>query len=129
VTLVNCGHNYPVLVRDSGEVVTPEAGSPPVGMLPVLGTEDVRLHLGPGDLLFLYTDGLVEARGEGDEMFGLERAVAIVRDGRHEPLDVLGDRLLEALQRFRGQPDLEDDLTMLMVRRAAAPGAAERVDG
>ncbi len=129
LALVNCGHPYPVLVRAGGAVVTPEAGSPPVGMLPVLGADAVSLDVGPGDLLFLYTDGLVEAQGPGEEMFGLRRAVAIVRDGRREPLEVIGARLLDALRAFRGRPDLEDDLTMLMIRRVAPGKTGEDLDG
>jgi serine phosphatase RsbU (regulator of sigma subunit) len=129
LALVNCGHPYPVLVRASGDIVTPETGSPPVGMLPVLSPEGISLDVAPGDLLFLYTDGLVEARGAGEEMFGGERAIAIVRDGRHEPLDVIGGRLLDALQTFRGRPELEDDLTMLIIRRVPSGRRGEDVDG
>jgi sigma-B regulation protein RsbU (phosphoserine phosphatase) len=129
LALVNCGHTYPVLIRSGGDVVTPEAGGPPVGMLPVLGAEGVSLDVGPGDLLFLYTDGLIEAWGSGDEMFGLERALAIVRDGRREGLDIIGDRLLDALQAFRGQPELEDDLTMLMIRRSSPGRRGADADG
>ena len=122
LALVNCGHTYPVVIRASGDVVTPEAGSLPVGMLPGLAPEGVFLQIDAGDLLFLYTDGLIEARGAADEMFGLERAIAVVREGRREPLDVLGERLLDALRRFSGQPELEDDLTMLMIRRTGQAG-------
>jgi phosphoserine phosphatase RsbU/P len=116
-TLVNCGHPPPVLVRASGEVVMPAAGCPPIGFFPVLGAVEIELDLGPGDLLLLYTDALLEAANAARAMFGEERLVAALAPRRREPLAAIAAALLQTVQDFAGSVTLSDDLTMVMLRR------------
>ena len=69
---------------------------------------------GPGDVLLLYTDGILEAR-RGEEEFGLERLEAefarVVDRGAQE----IADSLIEAARHFAGGK-LADDLTLLVLR-------------
>jgi hypothetical protein len=64
LTIVNCGHPPPLLLR-RGEVIelTPPAPAPPLGFMPVVRPRVERLE--PGDRLLFYTDGLAEARRDG----------------------------------------------------------------
>lgn len=112
-----CGHTTPIVVRASGAIVTPEGGAPPIGMLPVLGAEEARVELGPGDLLFLYTDGLIESRNRRGEMFGAARVVSLLGRHRHKALQAIAGALYEAVREFADGADLEDDLTMVLLRR------------
>src|SRR5262249_54297011 len=124
----------------SGEVVLASGGHPPpllrradgaVEVLPLkngrlLGYEadgwqgdDHRCTLGPGELLFLYTDGLSEARVPGSkELFGIPRMRELVTAFTHNmPLAQAADLARQKAESFTGSPDLHDDLTVLLLRR------------
>ena len=74
-------------------------------------TLDARF--GPGDLLVLYTDGLIERRGESLDA-GVERLADAVATGPHEP-DALCEHVLEALIDSAAPPN--DDVTAVVVKR------------
>ena len=68
----NAGH-LPPLVSRAGRSAEPlEVRGLPLGVDPCARYEERELHLTAGDLLYAYTDGLIEAR-RGDEMFGMQR--------------------------------------------------------
>jgi serine phosphatase RsbU (regulator of sigma subunit) len=114
VTLSLAGHHPPLVVRADGTV--DEVGS----LGTVLGLlEDPELHdsgttLHAGDLICLFTDGLVEAR-DALELFGTERAAAVLSQLHHLPAEGLAAELVNAARRFRGR-ELADDLAVLMLR-------------
>jgi sigma-B regulation protein RsbU (phosphoserine phosphatase) len=126
VLYANAGHNPPLLVRPGVE-----AEFLPVRRDLVLGgTEGTvygtgRLVLAPGDGLFLYTDGVTEARRETGEFFGggrLREAVSPL--GGLPPREAV-ETLLEAGRVFCGEASQSDDIAVLMVRftgTAAPPG-------
>ena len=70
---VNAGHNDPILRRASGQIERLATGGPPLG-LPLFTPEEVpyqsgRVQLQPGDLLFIFTDGVVEAVNQSEEEY------------------------------------------------------------
>jgi PAS domain S-box-containing protein len=79
------------------------------------------VRLLPGDLLLLYTDGIIEAqRGPADgqpaEDFGVERVIAVVRQNAHRRAEEIIAALCEAAQAFVAPAPLDDDLTLLVVK-------------
>ncbi|MFE5617433.1 PP2C family protein-serine/threonine phosphatase [Streptomyces sp. NPDC056524] len=118
VRLVNCGHPPPLLLRQ-GRVVsldTPDA-SPPLGLADVL-SPDVTVATFPfdvGDVLLLYTDGVIEARDGSRAFYPLtERLAAWVGD---DPPTLLG-RLRDDLRTYAGG-HLGDDAALVAVERLA----------
>jgi serine phosphatase RsbU (regulator of sigma subunit) len=108
LVLANAGHMPPYL--NSQEIALP--GELPLGVLPEVSYEEVRLYLHPGDRILLLSDGVVEARRPSGELFGFDR----VHDLSNQPaFDVA-----EAAKNF-GQ---QDDITVLTVRRLAQVKAA-----
>jgi sigma-B regulation protein RsbU (phosphoserine phosphatase) len=74
----------------------------------------VSLH--PGDLVLLYSDGIVEARSPRGQPFGVEHMLDVVRGHRQEPSDVVLDTLMQAVLRF-SQPSAQlDDLTAVVIK-------------
>src|SRR5215813_9939098 len=74
IVYVNAGHNHPILRRASGEIERLHIGGPPFG-IPAFHDDGARYPLGriqlrPGDALFTFTDGLVEAINEAEEEYG-----------------------------------------------------------
>ncbi len=80
LTIVNCGHPAPLLLR-RGEVIPlePPASAPPLGFMPVVQPRVERLE--PGDRLLLFTDGLAEARRDGEFFPTAERAWRLLGHG------------------------------------------------
>jgi phosphoserine phosphatase RsbU/P len=120
LTVVNCGHPAPLLMR-RGRVIAlePTQPSPPLGFNPVA---QARVeHLEPGDRLLLYTDGLAEARRGGEFFPTVERAWALLGHGTVEHgLASLESALGEWV---RGQFD--DDIALILVEYTGAAPAPE----
>jgi serine phosphatase RsbU (regulator of sigma subunit) len=111
LTWANAGHLPPLVRTGTGEVLRlGGAESAPLGIVvgPVL---EQQITLDDGDVLALYTDGLVERRDEAlDE--GMARAVAALTDGRHLATGALADVLTDQL--LADAPD--DDVAFLLYR-------------
>ncbi|MEV4465370.1 SpoIIE family protein phosphatase [Micromonospora echinofusca] len=120
VRIAGGGHPSPLRVRADGGVSPVAVGGMPVGALAAARFAEAEFRLAPGELLFAYTDGVVEARGgpDGQAMFGEERLHAALAAAAGSTPAELVDRLLEALDEWLdGQG--QDDIAMLVV--AAAP--------
>jgi sigma-B regulation protein RsbU (phosphoserine phosphatase) len=115
LTIVNCGHPAPLLLR-RGEVIAlePPAGAPPLGFMPVARPRVERLE--PGDRLLLYTDGLAEARRDGQFFPTRERAWRLLGHG------TVGDGLasLESALVEWVQGRLDDDIALVLMEYAGA---------
>lgn len=108
VIMANAGHLPPYL--NSQEVAIP--GGLPLGVLPDVVYEEIRLYLHPGDRILLISDGVVEARHHSGELFGFDRV--------HNLSGQSAFYIADAAKSF-GQ---EDDITVLTVRRLAQAMAA-----
>jgi sigma-B regulation protein RsbU (phosphoserine phosphatase) len=77
-------------------------------------TDDQAVQLQPGDLMVLYTDGVIESRKETGEQFGLDRLVDIVENHSSEPADAIRLHMMAALDAWTDRH--EDDITLIVVR-------------
>lgn len=107
------GHNPPVILRSSGEVLIPEEGGLPIGW--GLPREDnvCELTLEPGDRIYLYSDGITEAFNKDEDIFGQERLVSLLRENRAVPLEKGLDMLLDELRKYTGNQQFEDDISII----------------
>ncbi len=113
----NAGHNYPLIFRAAGgEVESLEHGGLLMGMFEGAAYEQGRVKLEPGDVVLFYTDGIVEAMNERDEMYGFERLCDFVRERLHEPADAIRDAIVEDTTRFVGAAPQYDDMTLIVVK-------------
>ncbi|HKQ97526.1 MAG TPA: PP2C family protein-serine/threonine phosphatase, partial [Candidatus Polarisedimenticolia bacterium] len=115
--LLNAGHNPPIVVRAGGTVTSIAPDGLPLGMFPESTWTVTRLDLDPGDLLVVYSDGLVEARNADDEEFGFERLTRLAPRLREAAPPDAGRLLLEEVDRFLGNIRPQDDLSVVLVRR------------
>lgn len=112
-------HEWPLLWRkQSGKTEVLEAPGPWLGIKRDLDDIPVSsLNLGRGDLLCLYSDGLIEARNEQGELFDMDRLSQTLEQAaqRHESLQAIADDILQAVSVHAHER--EDDWTLLLIRR------------
>ncbi|MEM7110984.1 MAG: SpoIIE family protein phosphatase [Chloroflexota bacterium] len=113
---VNSGHNPPMLVRD-GEIVPLAPTGPAVGLQRESEFAVEELVMQPDTLLFAYTDGVVEARDEQGEMFGVERLRALAL--AEKTAVSLLDAVETAVRQHTDYNNLFDDITMLALYRGS----------
>lgn len=126
---VNCGHNPPFVVRAAGDPARRVEWLPRGGT--VLGAfsgtqfEVGELRLGDGDLLLLYTDGVVESGDRARCEYGAERLAEVTARLADLPPAQVVEELIRLNRSFSGSVEFDDDFTLLAVRRdAAAPFAS-----
>ena len=112
---VNAGHHPQFLIRGDG-IVPLTSGGMPVGLFAGHGYAERTIQLVEEDVLFFYTDGLVEVENEAGEMFGSERLELLLRKYSGEGVDVLLERTEEGVRAFRGAAEPFDDLTLMALR-------------
>jgi hypothetical protein len=117
MTFASAGHLFPYRVGAGGRVEVLESVAYPLGVRPRLDVEPRRVALAAGDLVFLCSDGLVEARPEGsDEHFGFDRLERLLAGLAGRPPRALCQAVLAELRSFAGEAPREDDLTLLALR-------------
>lgn len=105
-----------ILRRATGAVDEVRATQIPLGIAAGTPYADVELAFAPGDVILLYTDGVVEPENAAGDAFGRNRLRAILGALGRRPVTALVDDIRQALERHvRGAP-LEDDLTLLAVQ-------------
>lgn len=114
-TFANAGHNPPVLVLPSGEVLELGLGDPALSLLRDHTYRDAEVTLVPGARLLLYTDGITEGRSPEGEEFGMDRLEAIVSMAQPDAA-ALRDDLLSSIAAWT-QGRFDDDVTMLAIVR------------
>ncbi|WP_084713131.1 PP2C family protein-serine/threonine phosphatase [Streptacidiphilus rugosus] len=120
---INGGHNAPRLIaQESGELSALEVTGPAVGLLPDSTFSLGYAHMEPGDTLFVYTDGVPEARCPDGRFLGEEAMLALLTEPAADGRELL-DRVGRAVVEHTGGGEQHDDVTMMVVRRDAAPRA------
>lgn len=118
VRFANAGHNPPLLIDAQGvRYLTLKPGLV-LGPITEAVYETERISLQPGDTLFLYTDGVTEARSQQDELYGelrLQQALQVA--AKEKPLAMIGYISAELGRYTSGAPQ-SDDITMLAIRMA-----------
>lgn len=114
--VVNAGHPAP-LITGAARPLEVRATGLPLGLFCDATFESIRLELGTGDLLLLYTDGISEARNGAKETYGPARLPSLAGSIRGLEPDAVLEALAEDLRGFTGGTPLEDDVAVMAVRR------------
>jgi serine phosphatase RsbU (regulator of sigma subunit)/PAS domain-containing protein len=114
VVLASAGHPGPVVVRPDGRVEVLSGGSLPLGLFPDAEPERTELELGPGDLLFFYSDGVTEARSADLRFF--EERLADELAGLAGRSAAETTRMVQSLVAGFSADDLRDDVTILVAK-------------
>jgi sigma-B regulation protein RsbU (phosphoserine phosphatase) len=117
---ITAGHIPPLLFSKNGKSIQaaelPQA-SIPVGMIPEFDFEEGTAQLHPNDLLLICSDGITEAHNKNEEMFESKRLKQIVMKNYHQPLNTIGNEIIQQVKIFTRGGSYEDDISLLMIRR------------
>jgi phosphoserine phosphatase RsbU/P len=123
----NGGHNPPLWIQKNGNVTELMEAGLLLGFRHAATYPEGSVQLAPGDLLFLYTDGVTDSVNEKEETFGMNRLLdwADRRAGR-SPAEVK-ESLIDTVGLFCGKSRQADDLTVLVVQyREPSSGLAAK---
>lgn len=110
----NAGHNPPFVLRKNGKTEFLRNGGPVLGPTPDATYTRGYVQLAAGDLLCMYTDGIIEAHDRQDREFGTERMIRIVKANRTRSAQDIGQEVLARVKKW-GRDD-EDDRTIVIVK-------------
>jgi serine phosphatase RsbU (regulator of sigma subunit) len=117
---INAGHLPPLLIRrtagGSFEVHRLDDGGPVLGVLPGATYRQTQVPVRPGDLLVVFSDGILEAANARDEEFGEDRILAAVKDNWTGSPTEICDAVLARVRTFLGKELPHDDQTLMVVR-------------
>jgi len=108
------GHLQPLWIVESGIGNLPQLNGISLGVKQDVKYEKKEFFLSPGESVLLFTDGVIEAENEENEMFGSDRLVRYIEDTREPPW---GKELLDEIRCWRGNAKANDDLTILEIWR------------
>lgn len=113
---INAGHNPPVMIDSMGKISTLDATGLILGVLPGQQYERKIIHIEPGSVIAIFTDGLEEAMNPAGEILGQERIIEILRHCKHlSSKEIVKNIQDKAIEHCAGRP-LHDDLTMIVIK-------------
>jgi sigma-B regulation protein RsbU (phosphoserine phosphatase) len=115
IELCNAGHCSPLFVGQDG-IAPIESGGFPLGMFPEAPCSVITKRLAKGESLFLYTDGLTEARDRCDREYGTERLLRKLSEASTLPPQELIEACLQSVAAFQAGIPPSDDVTVMAMR-------------
>jgi serine phosphatase RsbU (regulator of sigma subunit) len=112
----NAGHNYTILVRDSGDIELLETGGPIIGAFPDVQYTSTSVRLRPNDLLFFFTDGLSEAMDADGHEYTEDRIRQFVVKHRHHDPSTLIEKILDDVRSHDPSWPPQDDTTIIALK-------------
>ena len=113
----SAGHPPALLLRANGKLELLSEGGLLLGVTPTAPYSSGCAELGPADVLLTYSDGILESRNGAGEEFGYARLESQLRRAQTDPADAVLFSVLGAVQDFAATRPLEDDMSLVIVRR------------
>ncbi|BHH83439.1 SpoIIE family protein phosphatase [Desulforhopalus sp. 52FAK] len=122
LTFTNGGHNPPVVRKADGELLQlTQRHGPVLGAMSGLTYKEDSIQLMKGDLLFVYTDGVTEARNSEKKFFGDDYMLEVLNQTRGFDTQETTEHFITEIKRFEDTADQFDDITVLALQYAVAP--------
>jgi len=118
----NAGHTRPLLLR-GGSWQELDTEGLILGVEPRVAFEEKSVRLEPGDLLFIFTDGIIEAEGAPGDFFGVARLCELLTSVQGESPEAMIDAVLARLAAFSAAGPLQDDVSMVVMKVGEATAA------
>jgi len=112
----NAGHVPPILLRHDGTPKILDRGGTIIGIGEQLPIEEEEVSLDVGDMLILYTDGLIEYQNDKGESYGEARFHNHLRQWRDRPVEEILRKIMESLTSFGNGRTPQDDISLLGIK-------------
>ncbi|MBQ7067860.1 MAG: SpoIIE family protein phosphatase, partial [Synergistaceae bacterium] len=118
ITAANAGHEYPALKRvdNTSFELLKDKHTPAVATIEEIRFKNYEIELNPGDVLFIYTDGVAEATNSSEELYGTDRMIEDLNKYTDSKIDELLINMKKEVDKFTGDAPQFDDITMLGLR-------------
>jgi len=116
-TFANCGHNLPLLIRKNGDIEYLREGGPVLGVALDAKFEDRPLYIELGDIIILYTDGVIEVFNDKGEEYGDARLIKIIKQNQKKSTKEIRDLIYNDVKSFASESHSFDDFTMIVLKR------------
>jgi len=117
VRIARAGHPSIIMQKHNGEISEHIPKGKALGLKTDNAFETITLQISPGDKILIYTDGIVEAVNEYQQMFGTERLIEILKNTKENSSAESIETIYSELMHFVGDvSSLEDDVTLIMIR-------------
>ena len=118
----NAGHNPPYIIRGNGSLeCLDNRHGPVVGAMEGLAYKEDLVTLGKSDLVFLYTDGVTEAKAPNDRFFSDARLAELLVSRNFQSVEDVVIMISNEVKKFEGHSDQSDDITILSVQLLEEP--------
>lgn len=128
IEFINAGHNPPLIGRSDGSIELLDSGGLPLGLMGFAQYESGKATLRPGDVLFVYSDGVSEANNLDEDEFGMDRLTKVISSNVGRTASGIRDKVESALSEFTDTAPPNDDITLLIVKRLEFHATLKRVD-
>ncbi len=119
LTYSNAGQLPPLVLAPNGNIRRLDKGGTVVGLMDGMHYEEDSFHMQPGEILVGYSDGVTEPENDFGE-FGEERLMEVVARYRDQPLHIISNQVMLALDAWIGAEEQPDDITLVLARQPFA---------
>jgi sigma-B regulation protein RsbU (phosphoserine phosphatase) len=117
LTYSNAGQLPPLVLSRDGSIRRLDQGGTVVGLMDGMHYDEDSFHMQPGDILVAYSDGVTEPENDFGE-FGENRLMEVVGRYRDQPLHVISNQVMLALDAWIGAEEQPDDITLVLARQS-----------
>ncbi len=116
-SIINCGHNLPLIKRHNGKYeYMPLQSNIALGVFEDSAFEIYETTLNPGDLIYTYTDGVTEAINDNNEVFGEERLCDCLNKINNTIPSEIAQNVKNSIKEYTNSNIQSDDITMLIYK-------------
>jgi sigma-B regulation protein RsbU (phosphoserine phosphatase) len=117
VVCADAGHNPNIYMTSAGEAYYIDAAQTmALGIMEGVPYRTHRSVLKPGDVLFMYTDGVTEAVNAKDELFSEERLLQYICELKNSEVQDMIFRVMEEIDQYAQSVPQADDITMMAMK-------------
>jgi len=113
---VNAGHNFPFHLLKDGEFRQLEIGGLVVGIGSDSVYDEGKVHLSPGEIIVIYSDGVTEAEDASESLFGEQRLQEIIKKNKNLSSQEIMAEIYEEVKNFQSGTEQDDDITLIVMK-------------
>ncbi|WP_300463997.1 SpoIIE family protein phosphatase [Desulfobacula sp.] len=115
IQMANAGHVFPIYSDDEGVLLLGHdtKKGPPLGIIPDLEYAQENFTLQKNSSITLYTDGVIEAKNNNNDLFGIDRLLSVIARQTNDP-DLMIKGIKGAVDKFTETQGQSDDLTLMV---------------